>query len=502
MRFRKAVTMVAVASMTTALLGVGPSAVGAAEKKAADPDIGSLEQAALSAYLYTYPLVSVELTRRMGTTLDGGAPSGQSFGTAPMNELAHLPYVPDSSFTGVVRPNVDTMYTSMFYDVSDEPMVVNVPKLGDRYHLFQIMDMWTDVEGAPGTRTLDDAGDGYQFAIVGPNWRGTLPDGVHEYRMTTDSGWMIGRIQVNGADDVANVTALQTQLTSAPLSSYAPTFPTQRTGSAAPERPASSAAPETEIPMTAGAEKAADETPGVAEIIAGLTPQQYWDLYYTSLSHNQPRPEDRAFLGQLAKFGWSPHVKLDLDHMPERVRATWEAAWPKALDTVDTTLGGEPVNGWSIARSGIGDYGTDYAARAVVAHGGLGANLPEDAVYPVADVDSEGGKLSSEHSYKLHFAADEIPPVRAFWSLTMYNDKGFLVDNPINRYAVRGESLAKNPDGSIDIYIQSDNPGADKESNWLPAPSSGDFNVLLRLYWPEQEIIDGSWNPPAITKTS
>ncbi|APA98151.1 DUF1214 domain-containing protein [Nocardia seriolae] len=147
----------------------------------------------------------------------------------------------------------------------------------------------------------------------------------------------------------------------------------------------------------------------------------------------------------------------------------------------------------------MGTYGTDYDRRAIVAHGGLGANLPADAIYPNTRVDATGAMLNSDRNYVLHFAADQIPPVYAFRSLTMYNDKGFFVANPIDRFAVRGEQMRKNPDGSLDIYIQRENPGPEKESNWLPGPATGDFNLMQRLYWPDTKIIGGTWTPPAVT---
>lgn len=236
----------------------------------------------------------------------------------------------------------------------------------------------------------------------------------------------------------------------------------------------------------------------VAKYIHDLSPQQYWDLYYSSLSHNQPRPEDKDLLDQLAKAGWTPDKKLDLATLSDSDRKTWEDAWPKALSKIEVDLGGTPANGWNIARTGMGTYGTDYDQRALVAYSGLGANLPEDAIYPATRIDATGANLTSDRNYVLHFAADEIPPVRAFWSLTMYNDKGFFVANPINRYAVRGEQMHKNPDGSLDVYIQRENPGPERESNWLPAPESGEFNLLMRLYWPDSKIIDGTWNPPGV----
>ncbi|MFD7844853.1 DUF1254 domain-containing protein [Nocardia sp. NPDC059764] len=451
-----------------AVLALGMTACS----KSSSSGSGVSEEAAMKAYVYSYPLVSVEVTRRQSTNVPG--PDGK--GAAPMNQFANMAFLPDASFTGVVRANVDTLYSSMFYDVSKEPLVISVPDMGERYHLFPIMDMWTNVQASPGTRTLG-TGHAYQFAITGPNWHGTLPDGVHEYKMPTDGGWIIGRIQVNGPDDIPAVVAIQQQLTAAPLSAYGTAYTPPENTDLHPDWPV-------------GQE--------VAKYIHDLKPQQYWDLYYSSLSHNQARPEDKDLLDQLAKAGWTPDKELDLSALPESDRKIWENAWPKALSKIEADLGGTPANGWNIARTGMGAYGTDYDRRAVVAHGGLGANLPEDAIYPNTRIDASGANLTSDRSYVLHFAADEIPPVHAFWSLTMYNDKGFFVTNPINRYAVRGEQMRKNPDGSLDVYIQRQTPGAEKESNWLPTPASGEFNLMLRLYWPDNKIIDGTWNPPGV----
>ncbi|WP_394618611.1 DUF1254 domain-containing protein [Lentzea sp. JNUCC 0626] len=399
----------------------------------------SAEQAALNAYLYTYPLVSVEVTRR-GSGL-------------PANQLAHMPVVPDASFTDVVRPNVDTLYTSMFFDASAGPVIVTVPDMSERYHLFQLMDAWTNVGGSPGTRTID--ADGYRFAIAGPSWRGTVPSGVHLYRLPTDTGWMLGRIQLDGPDDLAAVRSLQQQITV--------------------EAPA-----------------AAQAKPTVPEVIESLTAQQYWDLYYASASHDQPRPQDKKFLREMKRHGWSPGDPVDLTKMPD----AWSSAWPKALASLGDELGGTPVNGWTTLLDGIGEYGTDYPRRAIVARHLLAANLPQDAVYPGTSVDSDERQLTGGNSYVLRFPADRLPPAHAFWSLTAYNAEGYLIDNPADRYAVRGEQLVPNADGSVDIHLQPAGTGP----NWLPTPESGEFSLVLRLYWPGQQVLDGNWHPPAVQR--
>ncbi len=476
---RRAKAAAAVASMLALVATAACSSGDGQRETGTSPgmETGDVDlAAAVQAYVYTYPLVSVEVTRRQSTNIAAPDPAR---GAAPMNQLAPLAFLPDASFTGVVRPNIDTLYTSMFFDVSEEPLIVGVPPMGERYHLFPLLDMWTNIDAAPGTRTLEDAGAGYEFAIVGPDWEGDLPDGVHEYRLATDAGWMIGRIQVDGPEDVPAVIDLQNAMTAVPLSAHGTAY---------------------EPPVNTDLRQDWPVDQEVARHIHDLSPQQYWDLYYSALSHDQPRPGDQAVLDQLAAAGWSPTERLDLAGLPEEKRAVWEQAWPEALRQIEVDLGSEEVNGWLIARTDMGDYGTNYAARAVVAHGGLGANLPADAIYPAGRVDAAGDQLNGDNAYVLRFAADEVPPVRAFWSLTLYDDRGFFVDNPADRYALRGERLTANPDGSVDIYVQSQSPGPDKEANWLPAPDGGDFNLMLRLYWPEAPIVDGDWNPPAVVR--
>ncbi len=470
--FRTAAALVGAAAFAMSAMGCDSEPGDSEPAGAADR-----EAAAVKAYTYTYPLVSVEVTRRQSTNLPAANPA---IGAAPMNQPAPLSFLPDANFTAVVRPNVDTMYVSMFFDVSQEPLVVSVPDMGDRYHLFPLLDMWTDVDASPGPRTLGVV-HGYEFAIVGPDWEGTLPEDVIEYRLPTDAGWMIGRIQVDGPEDVPNVIAIQNQIRATPLSAYGQPYTPPADNPVNPDWP---------------------REQEVARYVHDLTPQQYWDLFYSSLSHTQTRPEDGPLLEELAQIGWSPDEPLDLAALPDDERAAWEQAWPKALSQIAGDLGEEPVNGWKTARGTIGDYGDDYTARAVVAYAGLGANLPQDALYPGTSVDDRGEQLDSANTYVLSFPADEVPPVQAFWSLTMYDERGFLVANPANRFAVRGETHATAPDGTVDIYIQRESPGLEREANWLPAPADGPFNLMLRAYWPDEAIIEGSWNPPAVTRTN
>lgn len=455
-------------------LSLTACSTGSPTSTTATAPTATLSDAAINAYVYTYPLVSMEVTRRQFTNVPEPDPVHIA---TPMNWFASANHLLDAKFTAVVRPNVDTLYSSMFFDVSKQPLVIGVPDMGTRYHLFSIMDMWSNVDASIGPRTLGDV-HGYQFALVGPTWHGTLPPGVLEYRLPTDAGWVLGRTQVNGPGDVPNVVAIQQRLSSVPLSAYGTHYTPPRNTDLHPDWPKGQV---------------------VADYIHRLTAQQYWDLYYSSLSHDEPRPGDQPLLARLKTFGWTPDHSLDLSRLSDADRTAWQDAWPIALSKIETGLNAAPVNGWHTIRTHIGDYGSDYTARAIIAHSLLGANLLQDAIYLASQLDAHNQPLRSDHTYVLHFPTDQIPPVHGFWSLTLYNEHGFFADNPINRYAVRGEQLAKNPDGSIDIYIQRANPGPTKESNWLPTPATGTFSLMLRTYWPDEKVIDDSWNPSAVT---
>ena len=220
---------------------------------------------------------------------------------------------------------------------------------------------------------------------------------------------------------------------------------------------------------------------------------------------NPPPASEAPVLEKLKAIGIVPGEKFDPSGLDPAVARGLEQSVQAALAKLETASKetGAPVNGWRVPPMVLGDFGTEYGARAVVALIGLGANLPQDAVYPSAFVDGAGQPLDGANRYVIHFDKDSTPPVQAFWSITMYDATSFFVANPINRYAISSwMPLRKNADGSLDIYVQAASPGKDKESNWLPA-ASAPFNVTLRMYWPTEtppSIMDGSWKPPAVTK--
>ncbi|MGR9088706.1 MAG: DUF1254 domain-containing protein, partial [Gammaproteobacteria bacterium] len=372
----------------------------------------------------------------------------------------------------------DTLYSPLSYDVSREPLVVSIPDAGDRYYLLPFLDMWSDVFTVPGTRTT---GNGAQtFAIVGPDWKGHLPKGVKEYRSPTGQGLLIGRTQTNGTADYEAVRKFQDGMKAVPLSAYGKKY-----------RP-----PKGKVNPT-------QDTSTPPDQIDKMDAATYFGMFADAMKANPPHANDYPIIDRMKRIGIVPGNPFKLADAPKEIQDALNAAPPAALKQIKEawSKAGILANGWRTNMTAIGTYGTDYLHRAAVAYGGYGANAVEDAVYPTAFADADGKPLSSDSRYVLHFEKDQIPPVRGFWSLTMYNDRQLFAKNPISRYAIGDrDKLAFNADGSLDLYIQRESPGTDKESNWLPAPESGSFTMNLRLYWPKAEVLDGSWVPQPVKR--
>ena len=434
-------------------------------------------RAASDAYIYGYPLVTMELTRRVMTNV--AAPEGSH---APMGQFARLRTYPDASFRDVTAPNADTLYTIAWLDVGNEPWIVSIPDMKGRYFLFPMLDGWTDVFQVPGTRTT---GTGAQtYAITGPGWKGTLPAGVVQYKSPTALVWLLGRIYCTGTpEDYAAVHALQDAFKVYPLSAFGKDY----------------------TPPPGKVDPAIDMKTAVREQVNAMSGVAFFKLLAELLKANPPTPADAPILPKLAQIGVVPGKDFDP-----------KAADPDVLDRVKkisvdrvmlhmvTSGNFENVNGWRYTTK-TGVYGTDYMQRALITAVGLGANRPEDAVYPTSLKSGSGilaRKYNGANKYVMHFPKGQLPPVKGFWSLTMYDEAYFFVANPINRYSISArQNLKANADGSVDLYIQHESPGADKEANWLPAPA-GEFILMLRMYWPNPKapsILDGSWKIPAVT---
>jgi hypothetical protein len=463
-----------------AALGIAAPASLLAQATAA-PSAADKEKAALAAgveaVVYGYPLVIMDVTKDKTTNVAGPVAFG-----GPVNQFANVRAFPDASFKDVVRANVDTLYSSAFLDLGPEPIVMSVPDTDGRYYLMPMMDAWTNVFASPGKRTTGTkAGN---FAITGPGWMGTLPAGVTQVKAPTNMVWIIGRVQTNGPDDYAAVHKIQDGFKLVPLSKFGQPY-TPPPGKVDPS-----------IDM---------KTPPV-EQVARMTSEQFFNRFAMLLKDNPPPASEAPVLAKLAKIGIVPGRKFDPSKLDPAVAKGLSQALPTALAKLNEAAPktGAPVNGWRVPPMVLGQYGSEYGVRAAVALFGLGANLPEDAVYPSVYVDADGKPLDAAHKYVIHFARDQTPPVHAFWSVTMYDPNSFFVPNSINRYAISSwMPLVKNADGSIDLYVQATSPGKDKEANWLPAPSSGGFNMTMRMYWPTEKapsIIDGSWKPPVVKK--
>ena len=432
---------------------------------------------ATDAYVYGYPLVTMEMTRRVITNVP------KVEGTrGPMGHIIKLREYPNASFRDVTAPNADTLYTTAFFDVGDEPWVLSLPDMKGRYALFPMLDGWTDVFEVPGKRTTGTAAQTY--AITGPGWKGALPAGVTEYKSPTGIVWLLGRIYCTGTpEDYAAVHALQDQCRLVPLSAYGKDY----------------------TPPPGKVDPSIDMKTAVREQVNRMDAVEYFTLLAQLLKRNPPAAADAPALEQYARIGLVPGQDFDAS----KLRADFVKRIPSvAFDRIMVQFKvGKPVkhiNGWAFdTQTGI--YGTDYLNRALVTAIGLGANRIQDAVYPTSLKDADGNDYSGAHKYVMRFPKGQLPPAHGFWSVTMYNAQYFFVDNPINRYSISPrQNLQANPDGSIDLYIQHESPGKDKESNWLPAPPDK-FVLMMRMYWPSEEtpsIINGTWSPPAAQRVS
>ncbi len=430
----------------------------------------------LQAYCYFYPLITMEVTRRQMTNL----PAGQKMGFGPLNTFSHARTFPDADFKAVVRPNFDTLYSTAWLDLGKEPLIISIPDTQGRYYLMPMLDMWSDVFASPGWRTTGTAAQNY--AIIPPHWSGKLPDGVESIPAPTPFVWIIGRIKTDGPDDYASVHAIQDALKITPLSSYGT---------------ASNTVSAFEV------DKSVDMKTPPLDFVNSMSVENYFAMAAKLLQTNPPHPTDWSIIASLKALGFSAADNFDLNTIDPNLKSEFERGAKDSLklmlDKVKSM--GRLVNGWSMNTESMGVYGNNYLKRAIVAMVGLGANQPEDAVYPLNLADSQGNVLMGDKNYVIHFDKESMPPAHAFWSVTMYDAAGFQVANELNRFAVSSwMNFQKNADGSLDIYIQHKNPGKDKEANWLPAPATGALGVTMRLYAPFESVLNGDWVPPAIKK--
>jgi hypothetical protein len=415
------------------------------------------DELAAQAYFYGYPLILSDIT----FLISAARPQNSAIA---YNQFYHHREFPDASFTNVVSPNADTLYSLAVLNLRDYPVVLSLPSMGDRYYLMQFMDIWTNVFASLGTRTSGNgAGD---FLIAGPDWQGDVPAHTTLVRAPTNRAVIIGRTQTNGKADYETVHQMQ--------AGY------KLTSDAKYSNPAIPASADLTTPPKYQLEK--------------MDAQDFFTRLNTLLKTEYPAKEDAPLLDKLRNTGIISDTPLD--SLAPELREAIQKGYSRAKAALEKSVfnSGE-TRSWQVPNSALGNYGTNYTYRAVVARLGWGANLPADSVYSSARTDDDGNPLTGAHAYKLHFAKGELPPVSAFWSVTLYNDQQFFAANPINRYALGDrDDLIFNEDGSLDIIVQHHAP---EHGNWLPAPE-GKFTLMLRFYLPDISIVNGTWRFPSL----
>ena len=435
---------------------------GTRPRSAAGPKVPSTpSELAVEAYVYAYPLLVFDRERQA---------QYQALGVS--NQLAARTTTSTPFSHDVLAPNADTVSTTALLDLRSGPLVLSVPDSGKRYTRIDLLDAYTNVFASLGQRS--EGNKAANFAIVGPTWTSPVT-GVTTVRAPTNYVWLHGQVAAQGERDLPVASGLMRQWSLTPLTEF-----------------------------TAGKRKLAVERPPVVGVdgsaasrVEALKPAKYFEEAARLLQINPPASADGPLV---KKF---PSIGLDFKRgkfVPGKLKPETLA---KAVNDGRARIHGAtavatPQNGWSFEAAG-GNYGVDYLSRAAAARTGIGGALPQDGIEASARVDASNARLQGGSRYVLHFAKGELPPVNAFWSLTLLDDDGRMADNKINRYAVRGDRLAKDSDGGVTVYIQSPPPGEAKESNWLPAPN-GTFQLLLHLYWPKDEAVSGSWKPPAVKR--
>lgn len=434
------------------------SSCGRDETGAKPDDVWALVS---EAYTYAFPLVIMDATKTVSTNTETPVTS-----RAPVNQFIHAQKLADAQFRTVVTPNVDTVYTQAWLDISAEPMVYVMPET-DRFFNVQILDAWTNT-----VAVLDRAG---VYAFTLSDWEGALPDGVTRVDVPTAMAWFIARIVLSGQEDLPKVYAIQQEMKLMPLSAY--------------EQGGEYTAPK-------GTYDAENDFVPVEKVLS-MDPKTFFDTANALMLANPPAAADAEVLEKFAALNVGPGMEFDTGVFTGDTAASWTDMLRQIRETLVAASAGYTVQlgQWVYYDAPIGDFGTEYAYRAMVALAGLGANTIDVAVYPKTNVDDTGAVLTGEKAYVMHF--DTLPPTMegGFWSVTAYGSDDFLIDNPIDRYCVNDRSnFMLNEDGTLDIILAKDQP--EDISNWLPV--SGDaFHLYMRIYTPDMAALE-NWQPPVI----
>ena len=415
------------------------------------------------AYVYAFPLVLMDATEISATNTEEAVT-----GKAPVNQFIHSVALANAQFRNVVTPNVDTIYSQVWYDLSEEPMVYELPET-DRFCKVQLLDAWTNTAAV-----LDQAG---AYAITLSTWEGELPKGVTRIDVPTSMAWSITRTILSGEEDLPNVRAIQEKMKLMPLSNYisGDTY----------EPPKGSYSEENNyVPV---------------DKVLSMDPVTFFNKANELMVKNSPAAADKEMLEKIAAVNIGPGMEFDTSVLTGDVAENWKTMLTEIrLKLIkEGQKFSKKLGQWDYFGEPIGDFNTEYAYRALVALAGLGANTVEVALYPKIEQDADGNTLTGEKSYILHFESYPQVLEGGFWSVTAYGDDDFLIDNPIDRYCINDRSgLKANEDGSVDVILSKDAP--EDTTNWLPVGDGG-FHLYMRIYTPDMDALD-TWTAPTITE--
>lgn len=425
------------------------------------------------AYTFAFPLILMDATKTAGTNTVEATPY-----KAPANQFLHARQLATASFRQVVTPNVDTIYSQLFVDLSADALVIEKPA-ADRFLMLQVMDAWSNSVAILGTG--GDTNEARAYLLTGPGFRGTVPAGMTEVKMPTNMGWILGRTVCFGEEDLPNIYAIQEKLTARTLSVFT-------NGGR----------------MPAGSYDRANDFVPIQRALS-LGPAEYFGKFNELLKDNPAFPADAEAMKAFAPLGIGPGLRFDVSILGDEEEAAWATMRRELLAYYQReALHFMMKNGvFHSFGEPISRFGTEYVYRAAVAVGGFGANPVEVAVYPKAATDSAGDLLNGASRYVLRFDRGALPPVRdyGFWSITAYGDDDFLIDNELNRFCINDRSAVRfSEDGSLNIYLQAKKPEDPAlAGNWLPVGDRG-FHLFMRIYLPEKAVLDGSWKAPEIRK--
>lgn len=438
-----------------------------------------LVKLASQAYIYAYPMMTMHFTHKISANVE----QDNGVGKAPINQWGNMRAFPKAGFTDVVRPNLDTYYSVVYADLADGPIYLYIPPT-ERYYLMPILNAHGDVIQSVGTRTTGQ--EGLEIALVGPSYQGKVDNDLLVIRSQTNLNWMLGRVAVkNDVDGQLEVDNFQKRLIAKPLSERGNDQYVSSKGVIDPQYLGL-------VPM---------------DVVDAMDIADYLTLAMTLLEDNPAYAEDAPLMDQLSKIGFQSGGQFNIEQFSGATQKAM-AQVPMLVQQQFAQMTANPPsgnlqNGWNVITTGLGEYGTEYFLRAYVTKVGYGANQSVDAIYPNAAVDSEGNNFNGSHRYVLHFDANKIPPVNGFWSLTLYDKKGFLVDNSIDRYNLGSmKDLAYNDDGSLDLYIQAETP-VNKTANWLPSPAAGkEFELTFRMYYPKPAVLSRDFVMPGVERVN